>query len=97
MIATLPRASHATSAGRIGARRGVVASFVARFAELWQARRDRRVLASLPDHMLGDIGLSRADVERELLKPAWSRVDYAELEAARHRAVRNTPAAHRPR
>ena len=31
----------------------------------------RRVLAELDDHMLQDIGLTRADVERELRKPLW--------------------------
>jgi len=30
---------------------------------------DRRVLAQLDDHLLEDIGLTRADVERELKKP----------------------------
>jgi uncharacterized protein YjiS (DUF1127 family) len=38
----------------------------------WVARRRRRVcesLATLPDHMLRDIGLSRTDVVRELRRP----------------------------
>jgi uncharacterized protein YjiS (DUF1127 family) len=39
---------------------------------LWNDRgRDRRHLASLDDRMLRDIGLSRADVEREYRKSFW--------------------------
>ena len=38
----------------------------------WQQRaRDRRQLQSLSDHMLRDIGLSRADVLAEASKPFW--------------------------
>jgi uncharacterized protein YjiS (DUF1127 family) len=96
MIATLPRTTSASPAGRIGARRGLVATAATYIAQLWRTRRDRRVLASLPDHMLSDIGLSRADIDRELLRPAWAPIDYAALEAARHRAARRLPGAHRP-
>jgi uncharacterized protein YjiS (DUF1127 family) len=39
---------------------------------LWQERaRDRRALAGLDNHMLRDIGLSRADLEAEVVKPFW--------------------------
>ena len=39
---------------------------------LWQQRaRDRRQLQSLSDHMLRDIGLTRADVFAEASKPFW--------------------------
>jgi uncharacterized protein YjiS (DUF1127 family) len=31
----------------------------------------RRHLAQLSDHMLKDIGLTRAEVEAEILKPFW--------------------------
>jgi uncharacterized protein YjiS (DUF1127 family) len=38
----------------------------------WQERaRERRQLAMLNDRMLRDIGVSRADVERESNKPFW--------------------------
>lgn len=38
----------------------------------WQQRvRDRRTLGHLDAHMLHDIGLSQADVEREVSKPFW--------------------------
>jgi uncharacterized protein YjiS (DUF1127 family) len=39
---------------------------------LWRERsRQRRHLAQLSDHMLHDIGLSRADVWSECEKPFW--------------------------
>jgi uncharacterized protein YjiS (DUF1127 family) len=51
------------------------ASGVRRAADLlltWQQRaRDRRQLQSLSDHMLRDIGLTRADVFAEASKPFW--------------------------
>lgn len=36
-----------------------------------QRTRERRQLDALAEHMLKDIGLSRADVEREVSKPFW--------------------------
>ena len=39
---------------------------------VWSERtRQRRQLRSLPDHMLKDIGVSRADIFRECDKPFW--------------------------
>jgi uncharacterized protein YjiS (DUF1127 family) len=39
---------------------------------LWLMRvQSRRDMAMLSDHMLRDIGLTRGDVERELMKPFW--------------------------
>jgi uncharacterized protein YjiS (DUF1127 family) len=39
---------------------------------VWSERtRQRRQLQSLPDHMLNDIGVSRADIFRECGKPFW--------------------------
>jgi uncharacterized protein YjiS (DUF1127 family) len=39
---------------------------------VWQERaRERRRLATLDDHMLRDIGLSRSQVEYEISKPFW--------------------------
>lgn len=39
---------------------------------IWLERsRQRQHLAMLSDHMLKDIGLTRADVEAEVLKPFW--------------------------
>jgi uncharacterized protein YjiS (DUF1127 family) len=52
-----------------------VATLLLRFAELiqaWQQRgRERRRLDYLGDHLLKDMGISRADTEREVSKPAW--------------------------
>ena len=40
--------------------------------ERWDARfHQRRDLQALPDHLLHDIGRSRADVEAEATKPFW--------------------------
>lgn len=40
----------------------------------WQERaRQRRQLLELDDRMLKDIGVTRADVDREIAKPFWVR------------------------
>ena len=45
---------------------------VVRVLSAWRARSaHRRALAALDDHLLQDIGLTRADVERELAKTLW--------------------------
>jgi uncharacterized protein YjiS (DUF1127 family) len=46
-------------------------------------RRQRRELVQLSDHMLHDLGLTRADVEREYQQPFWQPVDHAALEQER--------------
>jgi uncharacterized protein YjiS (DUF1127 family) len=39
---------------------------------MWQARwRERGRLDRLSDHMLKDLGISRADASREVRKPFW--------------------------
>jgi uncharacterized protein YjiS (DUF1127 family) len=87
MIATLPQISQRTRRPEGGALAGLLA-----LVRRWRrARRDRRELASLSDHMLRDIGLSRADVEREALRPFWQPVDHAALERQRRLAWRRTP------
>jgi uncharacterized protein YjiS (DUF1127 family) len=41
---------------------------------VWQERANQRhALASLEDHMLNDIGLTRAEAQREMAKPFWVR------------------------
>ncbi|WP_448208110.1 DUF1127 domain-containing protein [Azospirillum sp. sgz302134] len=64
---TLSRAS-TDSSGVIG--RAVVTLFdmVATWVE---RQRQRRALEAMPDHLLHDIGLSRADAESEADKPFW--------------------------
>ncbi len=62
VVRTMPF-ENAVFAVFVGARRAL---------STWQERaRGRRALASLDDHLLRDIGLSRADVERERVKPFW--------------------------
>ena len=49
---------------------GLVRVFDGLFA--WQQRAaDRRALRAMDDHLLRDIGLSRADIEAEASKPFW--------------------------
>ena len=60
---------------RFGGFGGSGDSVAARAASLlltWQERAsERHLLMSLEDHMLRDIGLSRADALREAAKPFW--------------------------
>ncbi|HKF74408.1 MAG TPA: DUF1127 domain-containing protein [Stellaceae bacterium] len=47
---------------------------LARWVERWRMRaHDRRLLASLDDHALRDIGLDRPDVETESTQSFWRR------------------------
>jgi uncharacterized protein YjiS (DUF1127 family) len=76
-MSTLPlRSSYVTlAAARGGARPLGWSARVAQGIELlmiWHERaRQRHQLRSLSDHMLGDIGLGRAEVEAEAAKPFW--------------------------
>ena len=66
--------SHATLAGAmiVPAAPGTSAAVLAEAVLAWFERvRQRRQLGELSDHMLKDIGLSRADVESEIAKPFW--------------------------
>ena len=54
----------------IGARGQMVIEAIATWVE---RRRTRRRLNHLSDHMLKDIGISRADRARELEKPFWRK------------------------
>lgn len=47
--------------------------------------RERRLLIGLSDHVLRDLALTRADVEREYQQPVWRPIDYLALEDARRR------------
>jgi uncharacterized protein YjiS (DUF1127 family) len=44
---------------------------VVRIEEMITIRRERRALLRASDHMLGDLGLSRADAYREGSRPIW--------------------------
>ena len=48
-----------------------VIAFFERLAEWQQRAAGRRALLALGDRALKDIGLSRADVHREVAKPFW--------------------------
>lgn len=37
----------------------------------WSRARERRALAALNEYQLRDVGLTRADVAREIAKPFW--------------------------
>lgn len=53
---------------------GIGSALVALFDTVatWnERRRQRRALEALPDHLLQDIGLSRADAVTEADKPFW--------------------------
>lgn len=50
---------------------GFVAALFDGLATWTERRRQRRSLERMPDHMLADIGLSRADAEQETEKPFW--------------------------
>ncbi len=69
------RAARRVGAGRRAHRRSFWPGTVQRAVDLlliWQQRsRDRQQLQSLSDHMLRDIGLTRADVFAEASKPFW--------------------------
>ncbi len=53
--------------GRLSRPSSLMESFL-----LWQARaRERYHLQELDDHLLRDMGLSRADIAREADKPFW--------------------------
>ena len=57
--------------GTIGALGEVENPIVATFREWRRRARERAQLAKLDDHMLQDIGLTRADAEFLINKPFW--------------------------
>ena len=60
-----------TVAVRRHARRGAFGSLFGWALEISERRRRRLALASLSDHLLRDIGLTRAGVKFEADAPAW--------------------------
>ncbi len=63
------RAPHSTPS-RLAVAVSAVARFAARLREAGEHRRVVHTLASLDDHMLRDIGLTRFDVDSALVEPA---------------------------
>jgi uncharacterized protein YjiS (DUF1127 family) len=71
-VRALP-AAHERMAARFG--HGLRAHAAIRFARLlhWhELARQRRALLALNEHMLKDIGITRAEAEREARRPFWS-------------------------
>ncbi len=67
----VPRAGRAPSSNALGMLRAVAVRAIDVLFE-WQERaRQRYRLETLDDHLLKDLGLSRADVSREVSKPFW--------------------------
>ncbi|SMH59576.1 DUF1127 domain-containing protein [Azospirillum agricola] len=50
---------------------GLLAALFDRMATWSERRRQRLALEALPDHLLSDIGVSRADASTEADKPFW--------------------------
>ncbi|MBI2253109.1 MAG: DUF1127 domain-containing protein [Proteobacteria bacterium] len=50
---------------------GLLIRFIDWIADAMDRSRQRRALATLSDHQLHDIGLSRSDVANEAAKPFW--------------------------
>ena len=51
--------------------RAAVAAVIAAVALWWERGRSRHVLATLGDHELCDIGITRAEAQLESAKPFW--------------------------
>jgi uncharacterized protein YjiS (DUF1127 family) len=64
-------ASTSTASTRVAAFL-LAARRMAHMVWVWHSRAEsRRTLSMLSDHVLRDIGLTRADVDREVMKPFW--------------------------
>jgi uncharacterized protein YjiS (DUF1127 family) len=77
-----------TDGARAGAVSAALRQMIALVRTWYRTRRDRLELAQLGDHILADIGLTRADVERVEMQPFWQPIDYAELDRQRRRNAR---------
>ena len=72
---TVPRATQPGVVGQLAS--GITVPCIAargglRILSEWRKRAaSRRGLANLDDHLLRDIGVTRSDAERELMKPFW--------------------------
>jgi uncharacterized protein YjiS (DUF1127 family) len=71
-FATLAGTGHrAASAGQVGSARELLRGAGETLFTWLDRAQQRRHLRTISDHMLRDIGLSRADVESEAGKPFW--------------------------
>jgi uncharacterized protein YjiS (DUF1127 family) len=50
----------------------VISDLLHKVGRWYELHRERELLASLSDEALKDIGMSRADVENESIKPFWN-------------------------
>ncbi|GGB09835.1 DUF1127 domain-containing protein [Agarivorans gilvus] len=50
-----------------------LAKSICGLSELMLRRKTRRTLASLPDYLLKDIGVTRAEAQHEATKPFWQK------------------------
>ena len=55
----------------VNAMAGIATLRARQLAQFVKSRRDSRILASLDDHMLADIGLTRGDVRDAFSEPVW--------------------------
>ena len=69
--AVLDRRAVGVAAPGTGRLRDGLARVVARLLDWQELARQRQALAALDDHMLKDIGLSRADARQEADRPFW--------------------------
>lgn len=92
MIANPYRQSSAAGAiaGRRPSLRGLLGHIATVLWSWWRAQSDRRKLYAMSDEMLRDVGLSRADVEREFQRPFWEPIDYRSLDDQRELAARRS-------
>ena len=73
MPVSAPPAARQGLAWRLGSRiRRLGAAGAVRLLEWHELARQRRALLALSDHMLKDIGINRAEAEREASQPFWS-------------------------
>jgi len=70
-VRALPAARQRLASRLCGMQR-LAAIGLARLLRWYELARQRRALLALNDHMLKDIGISRAEAEREASRPFWS-------------------------
>lgn len=64
-------ASHTVAFGISSRSAAGFTGWLSRIAQWHQRWRQRQALASLSDHALQDLALTRADIEHEYAKPFW--------------------------